>query len=648
MKILSLLLHALPLISTLLLFTFMTTAAFSQDHTRLGLPVGAKARLGKGRIHQLKSFPDGKRLAAATSIGIWIYDVETGEALDLLIGHTAPVKSIAFSPNGKTLATGSEDNTIRLWDTQTYTLKATCIGHEKEVNLLAFSPDSKMLASTSQDMKMRLWDVQTGKSLQTITECGAEDMTAITYIPDGAMFLTYRHDDSFEKYIEFWDGQTGEFLRSVLIETDLKEAAFSADCKILAVVGETSPPLQFWDVESGELLKSAEKCDERYDSIEFSPDGHSVVTGGSWDSVSIWDVSTAERLKSIARGKPINSVAYSPDGKTLASGIDDGTILFWDVSTGKLRNTIAGHTDSQIFSAAFSPDGSILTCGGESKIQWWNPQTGEHLKTIKEPYCSVYTIEYSPDVDIFTTGGTSKKARLWDAKTGRFLGRFPAHKDQSPYGSKEKVSSVAFSPDGNILATGSSDNHVCLWEIRKDELYLIGERLATFTEHTEPVTSVVFSPDGKTLVSSSQDKTIQLWDIDSYTHIRTLTGHEAGVTAVVYAFYGSGLASGSEDGTIRLWNTHTGDLLLPPIEGAGQVTSLTSSPDSNMLASGSAEDNAVHIWNAKTGKWLHTFIGHTQRVNAVVFSPDGETLVSVSSDGTVLLWDLTKLVNANK
>ncbi len=635
--------YILPLISTSFLLTFLSGVAFSQNYIHLSLPEGAKARLGKGRIHQLKYFHDGKRLAVATAIGVWIYDVQTGEALDLLTGHTAQVKSIVFSPDGETLAIGSEDNTIQLWDTKTHKLNAKCIGHEKDVNLLVFSPDSKMLVSTSKDWKMRLWDVQTGKSLKTITGCGAEDMYAITYTLDGAMFLTFRYDDRFEGYIEFWDGKTGEFVESVLIETKFEAASFSSYCKILAIIGNYSSPLQFWDVESGKLLQSAEKCDESYESLEFSPDGRNVITIGKWDSVSIWDVSTAERLNSMSFGKPNNSGTYSPDGKTIASGSDDGSIRFWDAATGELKNTITGHTDSRIFSAAFSPDGSTLATGGESKIQWWNPQTGKRLKTITEPRSSVHTIKYSPTAKIFATGGTSKKARLWDAKTGRFLGRFSVHKDQSPYGNKEKVSSVAFSPDGNKLATGGSDNQVCLWEILTDEQYLIGERLATFTEHTESVTSVEFSPDGKVLASGSKDKTIQMWDVKSRKHLKTLTGHEEPITAVVYSPDGSILASGSEDGTIRLWDVNSDNFLSSKIEDAGHITSLVYSPDGRILACSTDDDNVVHLWDTKTGQLLQTFTGHTQSVNDVVFSPDGKTLASVSDDGTVLLWDLTKL-----
>lgn len=657
MKILNIILAFGPLISTFYLLTFLSATAFSQSHIRLGLSAGAKARLGKGRIHQVKYFPDGKRLAVATSIGIWIYDVQTGEVLDLLTGHTEPVKTIAFSSDGETFASGSKDNTIRLWDSKTHKLKAICIGHENEVNLLAFSRDGKILASTSKNWKMRLWDARIGKPLQTTTDCGADDMYAITYSPDGKTFLTFRYDDKFEAYIEFWDGQTGEFLNSVLIEANFNAAAISPDCKILACGGED--PLQFWDVETGKLLRSYTKWVGNFESMEFSSDGKTLITGSYWDRVDIWDVDTAKLLKSMGHADTVNSVTYSPDEKTIASGSDDGTIRFWDAATGDEIKMISGHTSSKIYTVAYSPDGNTLACGGDSKMQWWDPLTGEHLKTIKEPSCDVHSVAYSSDAKLLATGGTSMKARLWDGQTGRFLGSFKGHKGRVTDAYKYQVSSVAFSPDGRTLASGGGkkmprnavkkaspeDNMVCLWEIRTGELYPIGERLAIFTEHTDRVSTVVFSPDGKVLASGSQDKTIQLWDINTRSHLKTLTGHEDGITAVVYSPDGNTLASGSQDGTIRLWHAHTGDLMLPPIEETGQVTSLAYSPDGNLLASGSEDANAVHVWNAQTGKRLQTFTGHTQSVNAVVFSPDGETLASVSEDGTILLWDLTQLVS---
>ncbi len=645
MKILSLLLTTLPLISTLFIFTFLSANALSQEHTRLGLPQGAKARLGKGRIHQVKYLPDGKRLAVATSIGVWIYDVETGEALDLLTEHTAPVKAIAFSPDGQTFATGSEDKTIQLWDTSTGEHKATCIGHEDNVKLIAFNPTGDILASVDDDESNRFWDVQTGKLLKTTIESSVTPTYTLAYSPDGALFITIGASDKKESYIEYWDAQTGDHKKDVLIDRNFNAAAISQDSKILAWFGDVDP-LQFYDVETGKHLRCTEKRASRFNfnSMEFSSDGRTLITG-RWNGVDIWDVSTAKLLKRMAYRDEVQSVTYSPDEKTIASGSEDGTVKFWDAATGKLIKTVTGHMFSEIYSAAYSPDGHTLACGSESKIYTWNAQTSELLKTTTEPYCEVYSIRYSPDGKLLFTTGTSRKARIWDVQTGRFLGSFRAHQYQFRHASDEvRISSVAFSPDGNMLATGGSDNQVCLLEIRAGELYLIGERLAEFSEHTENVSSVAFSLDGKVLASGSQDKTIQLWDINKRTHLKTLAGHGEGVTAVVYSPDGSTLASGSEDGTLRLWNAQTHNLLLPPIEDAGQVTSLAYSPDGNILASGSEENNAVHIWDAQTGQCLQTFTGHTQRVNAVVFSPDGKTLASVSSDGTILLWDLSTSV----
>ncbi len=637
MKIVSLLLTILPLISTLFLFTFLSAADLSQEHTHFGLLPYTKARFGKGRIYQVKFFPDGKRLAVATSIGVWIYDVQTGEPLDLLTEHTAPVKWIEFSPDGQTLASGSEDNTIRLWDTSTVKLKSTCLEHKDEVVLFTFCPSGKTLASTSGSSDIQIWDVQTGKVLKTF-EAGVTPIYSITFSPDGALLLIIGNTDDYDSHIEYWDTQTGDLTKNVLIESKFKDAAMSPNCKILAC--RDYFPLQFYDAETGKLLRSAEESAGESKSMEFSSDGRTIITVGRWNTVDVWDVTTTKLLRRMTHGKiedDIVSVTYSPDEKTVASGGEDGTVKFWDVATGKLTKTITGHISSEIYSAAYSPDDHTLACGSEYKLFTWNTLTGEFLKTSTDPNRKVYAIQYSADGKLISTVGpstrshitSSDKARLWDVQTGRFLGSFAGH------------FSIAFSPDGNILATGGRFSQVCLWEIRRGELYLIGDCLATFTEHSENVTSVVFSADGKTLASGSEDKTIQIWDMDTRTHLKTLTGHDKGVTDVVFSPDGTTLASGSQDGTIRFWNTDTDSLVLPPIEGAGHVTSLDYSPDGSILASGTEDGNAIHIWNAQTGQHMQTFTGHTQRVNEVVFSTDGKTLTSGSSDGTLLLWDLT-------
>lgn len=646
MKILTLLFAAFPLISSLFILTFMTTLTFCQDNTRVGLPKGAKARFGKSKIYQLKYFPDGERIAVATTIGIWIYDVQTGDALDLLTGHTGPVTSIVFSPDGNTIATGSEDKTVRLWDVNTNQLIATCDGHKDGVNRIAFHPNGKTFASDSEDWQIRIWETETGNLVKIIksNNISAIDMS---YSPDGTTLLIIGQHSQYEMEIEYWNIESGEHLETELIDAKFNSAKFSPDC--LSLAGAGGNPLLFWDVEIGKLVKNYTKWIGDLKSMEFSSNGRYLLTASNWDRVDVWDVNTAKPIVSMGHRDTVNTATFSPDEKTIASGSDDGTIRFWDAATGKLINEITAHLSTEIYSAVYSPDGSTLACGTESEIRIWNPQSGELLNNISEPSCDVYSIAYSPNGDLLATGGTSKKVRLWDTKTRRFLGSFSGHKDT--------ISSVAFLPDGNRLASGGGLNKqqtknqkqtngefsVCLWEIRKGEMYLIGDRLATFTEHKESVTSLSFSPDGKTLASGSHDKTIRLWDVDTGTSLKVLTDHEDAVTAITYSPDGITLVSGSRDGTIQLWNVKSGDLMLPPIEEAGQVTSLSYSPDGSILASSSEGNNAIHFWDSKTGQHLQTFAGHTQRVNAVVFSPDNETLASVSSDGTILIWDLGTL-----
>ena len=608
-------------------------ATFTHKNAQVGLPDGAKTRFGRGKINQVKFFPDGKRLAVVSSIGVWVYDSETGEALDLLTEDTAPVTTIAFSADGKFFATSGENKAIQIWDTKTCLLKGTCVGNKDGVEYLSFNVRGDKLASASAYWTITIWDVDTCELLKScLTDLSP--YAIMTYTSDSTHLLTVGNTDNKESQIAYWDTQDYEIVKEIYLETNFNAAAISTDQKILAT---GDGPLQFWELETGKRLSNNTEWVGEFKSMEFSPDGRKLVTGSRWDRVDVWDVDTAELLISMAHGDEVVSISYSPDGETIASGSDDGTVRMWDANTGEVNITILDHRPMELYSVAFSPDGKTLTCGGENEVQWWDLQNSKQINATFVRQSDVHSIIFSADGNMLVTWDSSNKARLWDVATGRFLGSFRGDETKSSF------SSIAISPDGCMLATGTIGNKVCLWEICKGQLYLIGDCLMTFSEHTDKVNSVAFSSDGKMLASSSDDRTIMIWDVDSQTHLRTLTGHEKEVNSVVFSSDGNSLVSGSADGTLRFWDVATGELTRPPITDAGVVTHLACSPDGRLLVNSSENEKVVHIWDAQSGELLQTFTGHTQSINHVAFSPNGETVASVSSDGTVLLWDVSKL-----
>ena len=606
-------------------------ATLSHKHTQVGLPDGAKTRFGRGKINHVKYFHDGKRLAVVSSIGVWVYDSDTGEALDLLIEDPTPVTSIAFSPDGKLMATGNENNSIQIWDSITFQLKGICVGCKNEIEYLTFNATGDKLASTNGGIK--IWDVGTYELLEEyLTDFSSEAI--MSYTPDGKHLISIGNTDNKELQIAYWETQNYDIVKEIYLETNINAAAISPNQKIFAT---GDGPLQFWELETGKRFSSNTEWVGEFQSMEFSPDGRRLITGSRWDRVDVWDVDTAELLNSMAHGDEVVSVSYAPNGETIASGSDDGTVRIWDADTGKLRITIPDHKPTELYSVAFSPDGKTLTIGGENEVQWWDLQQGEQISTTYVRQSDVHSILFSADGTMLVTRHGSNKARLWDVATGRFLGSFR--------GDETKFSSISLSPNGCMLATGTRDNKICIWEICKGELYLIGDCLMTFSEHSESVNSVAFSSDGKMLASGSDDKTIMIWDIDSQTHLRTLIGHEKEVNRVVFSSDRDMLMSGSADGTIRFWDAATGELIRPSIEDVGVVTRLACSYDGRYLTNVSENEKVVKLWDAHTGERLQTFAGHTQNINDVAFSPDGKTVASVSSDGTVLLWDLTKLIS---
>ena len=549
-----------------------------------------------------------------------------------LSGHGDEVRSVAFSPDGNTLASGSYDNTIRLWNSSTGAPLNTLTGHTRWVHSVAFSPDGNTLASGSWDNTIRLWNANTGEHLKTLT--GDARIYSVTFSPDGKMLASVRRAT-----IRLWNANTGEHLKTLIGHTgSVNSVAFSPDGKTLAS-GSHDKTIKLWDTHTGELLHTLKGHYNWVNSVAFSPDGHTLASGGQdalGNTLRLWDANTGELLHTLKghRGG-VRSVAFSPDGQTLASASDDKTIRLWNPNIGELLNALTGHSD-QVNSVAFSPDGQTLASGSsDSTIRLWNPNTGEHLQNFTGHSGGISDVAFHPDGKTLTTFGYDKTFRLWNPNTGGHLKRL-----WSGISLKGTYSLVVSPADGKMIATGHDDDTLRLRDANT------GELLHTFTGHGGDVYSVAFSPNGKILASASHDETIRLWNPNTGTHLNTLWGHKSWVGTVVFSPDGGMLASGGGDATIRLWNPNTGELLNTLTGHSDQVNSVAFSPDGGMLASGSS-DSTIRLWNPNTGELLNTLTGHRGGVNSVAFSPDGGMLASGGGDinwggdDTIRLWNVS-------
>ncbi|MCB0166543.1 MAG: tetratricopeptide repeat protein, partial [Anaerolineae bacterium] len=561
--------------------------------------------------------------------------------------HQASTWDLAFSPDGRTLATGSWDGTVKLWDIVTGALLWSS-GHTSHIQRVTFTPDGRRLAASGGEATVWLWYTQRGMETQRLAHPGT--VTGITWSPDSRRLATGdRHG-----VIRIW------------------------------AIDETAPPA---------CVQTLTGHTNAITGLAFAPDGLSLASG-SWDGiVKLWDTSTlvaatspggapaamngsagGSQLQQTLTGHTdrVIQVAFSPDGRTLATGSHDQTIWLWDVERGSYRTVLQGHTGG-VWSLAFTPDSRSLLSGGEDgTLRVWDVAGEQCVRIIQGHTDLLYDLDWSPDSRQLVSGGADSRVTIWDA-----MGETPPRVLHEHRGSVFSVSwstagggiassewgttvhrsdpvsdeqeilaypadqgnwlyGLAWSPDGRRLACGTYRQGVYVFEQAANSPPWPATPLPSWLR------TVAWSPDGAQLAGGGDDGLVYIWDATDGRLRHRLAGHANLVTNLAWSLDGAQLASasgGASGGELWVWDMRRGERLYTLTDPSGLVSAVAWGEDEAMLISGNG-DGALRWWDLRQGQCLHVRHAHQRTVQSLRRSPDGLKLASCGSDGIIVLWDM--------
>ncbi|MCG9129508.1 leucine-rich repeat domain-containing protein [Candidatus Poribacteria bacterium] len=676
------------------------TRIYGRHETLNGLPFGAVRRLGKGGINTMLFSPDGTLLAVGTDIGLYLYEVSTGKEMDLPNENFSQVNTLAFSHDGKILAsTGVSNPEIQLWDIQKqiayYPIPVPSNGRINmypihSIPTMAFSKDNSTLITINHNGLIKHWDIQTSNNMASLTINAYSHKGPMAINSDGTIFATGRWNGK----IGLWKttgGEMGSWEPNILIQekpyktlkghsrtfdnnswiaklfkikrdSEIMCITFSPDGKKLAT-GSMDKDVQLWDAVKNKKLKSFQGHTGWVTAVTISNDGKYLASGDTDTIVRIWDVDKGSELAVLKDHRNcIQSLAFTPDGKTLASGSADGTIRFWNTNSGELIYAFANDHSESVKQVVFSKNGqniSRVMFNGNTKKN--DIETGDEISSFRpDTHARLTYTRISSDASLLATynldnliafnhHGVKRKKNYIKYK---FPGGFSTYKKENEISlwnlqNGEKLSSflggrdMVISPDNSILAS-RTNKKILLWNIEKgieSSPIIVDNR------------SFLFSPDGSLLIigGDSFDGSAQIFDVKTQQNIATIYQR---CEPLVFSHDGSKLICEG-------WNQDTiWDLTEPAVPKLiGEIDShidpiytATFSPDNTILLDtrfllyewySHAE---IQLWDVETGEKLHKLYGHTEPINSLTFSPDEKTLASASEDGTALLWDWDEIM----
>ncbi len=600
---------------------------------------------GGGRYWMAHS-PDGKLLAVPCGNDVALFDAQTGVLVRTLRGHGSQVGRVAFSAGGRRLATGSRDQTARVWNVETGETLAVYKGHQAGVPCVAFSPDGKRVVSGDVKGNLRIWEAETGKELVSLPPGHTGWIYSVAFSPDGTRIVSVGQDD---KKVMIWDAGNGQLVKKLEDHTaTLRGLALSAKGDRMATGCEKE--LMLWTVDwKADEYKLVRKVATPASWLAFDPDGKTILTGkhnltdNSFQEVTRWDLASGERIGASLTLQGQGDFAMydlSPDGKTLFATRHQPDVPYvraYDAHTGKELFPRQGHT-GEVWSVAVSPDGKMLASGGAADrtvklwdLAGWKAGAFPPVRTLVgkyKPKAGIWSVAFSPDGKFLASGSHDGTITLWDVATGEqgkiLQGSFPLY------------SRLAFKPalthaDGPILAAGGTDGKIRMWSVPGGKL--VSEPLPA--HGGKAVRQVAFSPDGKLLASAGEDHFVRLWDLPDYTPLADFNCG-AVVTSVGFSPDGKALAVGCHEPkkNVLVWDITDPSNWKQKADLRGHLSHaffMGFQPGGNLIAS-CGPDWRPQFWDLASGSKRH--IGSSAPYWGV-FSPAGGYFATANANGTV-------------